>query len=147
MGLSCTNLTLKLTLVVRTPQFSSLSNEGGVALGVSMNSNSLSLPLRLVAFDIFAKSPSPKSQLELSAESQSHEGVLEQTWSKGRKRGENHCVLVPLPHRVPELSKSRCHRPRLKPANPVYGLQFKIDAALIRSNVLWVDDELIDWLL
>lgn len=40
------------TLVVRTPHSSSFSNEGGVALGVSMNSNSLSLPLRLVGFDI-----------------------------------------------------------------------------------------------
>lgn len=32
------------TLVVRTPQSSSFSKEGGVALGVSINSNSLSLP-------------------------------------------------------------------------------------------------------
>ena len=40
------------TFVVRTPQSSSLSKEGGVALGVSTNSNSLSLPLRLVDLDM-----------------------------------------------------------------------------------------------
>lgn len=53
----------KLTFVVRTPQFSSFSKEGGVALGVSRNSNSLSLPLRLVDLDILAESTVPKKPI------------------------------------------------------------------------------------
>lgn len=42
----------KRTLVVRTPQSSSFSKVGAVGLGVSMNSNSLSLPVTLVGLDI-----------------------------------------------------------------------------------------------
>lgn len=42
----------KHTLVVRTPQSSFFSKVGAVGLGVSMNSNSLSLPVTLVGLDI-----------------------------------------------------------------------------------------------
>lgn len=57
-----------LTEVVRTPHSSNFSKEGVGALGVSMNSNSDSLPLVLWGFDIAAtmvpaKLPLPKQPL------------------------------------------------------------------------------------
>lgn len=43
------------TSVVRTPHSPSSFNTGGVAFGVSINSNSLSLPVRLVGLDMLAR--------------------------------------------------------------------------------------------
>jgi hypothetical protein len=53
----------RLTEVVRTPHSSNFSKVGVGALGVSINSNSDSLPLALCGFDILAAAASTTVQL------------------------------------------------------------------------------------
>ena len=51
LGAKCRCNAMQLTAVVLTPQSSNFSNVGVGALGVSMNSNSLSEPLTLCGFE------------------------------------------------------------------------------------------------